>query len=160
MKSLIFIFGVLACTLTVGCQGRDSSVVAAADSIVAESKPQQSGEPVAKERPVVVAYYFHRTFRCAACLAIEGRAAESIERHFAQELADGRLVWMPFNLDEPGGDAYEKDFELSLNSLVLSKTLDGQSIRHSRLDRVWNLAGDAVQFDGYMKNEVERFLNE
>jgi len=109
---------------------------------------------------VVVAYYFHRTFRCAGCLAVEARAAEAIEKHFAEQLVDGRLVWMPFNLDEPGGADYEKAFDLSFNSLVLSRTQDGRSIEHAKLDNVWSLAGDPVQFDDYVKNEVGRFLNE
>ncbi len=148
MKPLLVVFSVVVCSLTVGCQGRGSSDVA------------RTGSAVGEDVPSVTAYYFHRTARCPACLGIEVRAAEAIEKHFAEELGDGRLVWMPFNLDEPGGEAYEKEFDLHFNSLVLSRTEGGRRVKHRTLDKVWSLAGDGVQFEEYVKNEVERFLDE
>ncbi|MBE0536200.1 MAG: hypothetical protein IH624_11080 [Phycisphaerae bacterium] len=159
MKPLTIAFCALVGMLAVGCQERTNRAVGGKDAIV-DSQSPASGESTRQERPVVIAYYFHRTLRCAGCLAIEARAAAAIEKYFAEQLADGRLVWMPFNVDEPGGEDYQKEFDLSFNSLVLSKTQDGRSIEHAKLDNVWSLAGNPVQFDDYVKNEVRRFLNE
>lgn len=161
MKPLAITFCALVGTLTVGCHERTNRSVGRNDAIVESQSPAKiGGESARQERAVVIAYYFHRTFRCAGCLTLEAQAAEAIEKHFAEQLADGRLVWMPFNLDEPGGEDYEREFDLSFNTLVLSKTQDGRSIEYTKLDKAWSLAGDPVQFDDYVKNEVGRFLNE
>lgn len=161
MKPLTIAFCALVGTLAVGCQERTNRVVGGDNAIVErQSLAKIGGESGRQERAVVIAYYFHRTFRCAGCLAIEARAAEAIEKHFAEQLADGRLVWMPFNLDESGGEGYEKEFDLSFNTLVVSKAQEGRSIEYTKLDKVWSLAGDPVQFEDYVKKEVGRFLNE
>jgi hypothetical protein len=109
---------------------------------------------------VVIAYYFHRTVRCAGCLEIETNAKRVIEENFANRIAAGKLTWAPFNLDEPGGEEFGKEFDVSMSTLVLSKEKNGKNTEYKKLEEVWNLIHEPDAFDAYIINEVKQFLNE
>jgi len=108
----------------------------------------------------VVAYYFHRTIRCPTCIAIEQNAAEVITNRFKEQLANQRLVWLPFNLDDEAGSQFEKEFGISGSTLVVAEIRDGNFVRFKKLDKVWELIGDVDAFHAYVRNEVKEYLNE
>jgi hypothetical protein len=119
-----------------------------------------AAEPLMKGEPVVVAYYFHRTVRCPTCLAIEATAARVVNEDFSQQVAEGRLMWVPCNLDDPDAKDFQKQFDVSGSTLVLSK-LDGRNDpKYKKLENVWELVGDSAKFDDYVRAEVHQFLNE
>ena len=121
----------------------------------AASSPAKDGNDT-----VVIAYYFHRTIRCAGCLEIETNAKRVIEDSFAARIADKKLIWAPFNLDEPGGEEFGKEFDVSASTLVLSKTKNSNHTEYKKLEKVWQLVHDPNAFDAYVKEEVKQFLNE
>ena len=158
---------VLAVSIS-GCQERassDSAVEIEHSSIEATQVNKKKNVVDAaktqdKNNPIVTAYYFHRTMRCPTCLAIEANAARVIEDYFPQQIADGALTWIPFNLDDPGGDEFEKEFDVSVSTLVLAKTEDGNHTEYKKLEKVWDFIGDPVKFDSYVQKEVKLFLDE
>jgi hypothetical protein len=125
-----------------------------------EHKTVNTTAPLDKNGQTVIAYYFHRTVRCPGCLEIEASARQVIENSFAKQLANGKLMWIPFNLDEPGGEGIEKEFDVSVSTLVLAKMQDGNHTKYKKLEKVWDFIGDSAKFDSYVKNEVRQFLNE
>ena len=124
------------------------------DSNAASSSARDSNETV------VIAYYFHRAIRCAGCLEIEANAQMVIENSFATQIADKKLIWAPFNLDDPGGEEFGKEFDVSVSTLVLSKTKSDNHPEYKKLEKVWQLAHEPNAFDAYVKDEVKQFLNE
>jgi len=151
-----------------GCQERVSSgsVVKTEHSFIKTSQVNEKNNLVDtaksqdKNNPIITVYYFHRTMRCPICLAIEANAARVIEETFSQQIADGTLTWIPFNLDDPGGEEFEKEFDVSVSTLVLSKMEDSNNTKYKKLEKVWDLIGDPVKFDEYVQTEVKEFLNE
>lgn len=115
---------------------------------------RQDAAPTTK----VVAYYFHRTMRCDACLAIEAYTEEAILQDFSDFLEDGRLEWQPLNIEEPGNEHFEDDFQLTRQSVVLVEIVDGQVTRWINLERVWDLLDDPAAFADYIVEEVWEFL--
>ncbi|MFH1616387.1 MAG: nitrophenyl compound nitroreductase subunit ArsF family protein, partial [Planctomycetota bacterium] len=146
-----FVLGVFIC----GCQ--DNTLVSPADPIkqspVGTTQTHEENglidatKPSEKNRPTVIAYYFHRTMRCPTCLAIEANVARVIEENFPQQIANGGLIWIPFNLDDPGGKDFEKEFDVSVSTLVLSKMEDSNNSKYKKLEKVWDLIGVPVKFD-------------
>ena len=133
-----------------GCQEQKASVNS--DRILNRQTVSQT------DKTMVIAYYFHRTFRCPTCRAIEAKAAQVIEKNFAQELADGRLTWMPFNLDDPGGKEFEKEFDVSISTLVIAKMKGDNNTEYKKLEKVWDLLGDPEGFSRYVTEEVNEYL--
>jgi hypothetical protein len=125
-----------------------------------ESKPVNTANTSDKDSPTVIAYYFHRTMRCPTCLAIEANAARVIEEKFSQHITDRTLIWIPFNLDDPGGEEFEKEFDVSVSTLILAKTDDSNHTKYKKLEKVWDLIGNPVKFDSYVQKEVKQFLDE
>jgi hypothetical protein len=105
-----------------------------------------------------VAYYFHRTARCATCLKIESTAHDVIFRDFAVALREGKLLFLPTNVEAAGNEHYIKDYELVSQSLVLVRYSDGRVESSRNLDRVWELVGDSASFDRYLHDELATFL--
>lgn len=158
---------VLAVSIS-GCQERgssDSAVEIEHSSIEATQVNEKknvvdTAKTQDKNKPIVIAYYFHRTMRCPTCLAIEANAAHVIEENFPQQIAEGTLTWIPFNLDVPGGEEFEKEFDVSVSTLVLAKTEDSNHTEYKKLEKVWDFIGNPVKFDSYVQKEVKQFLDE
>lgn len=110
-------------------------------------------------RSTVIAYYFHRTIRCVACITVESVAAQTIEDKFSEQLADGRLVWMRINLDESGGDQHERQFEVSGSTLVIATPDSGNDMHYKKLTKVWDLLSDPQALSEYVENEINEYLN-
>ena len=97
----------------------DPAPAAAAAESVAATEDSRSSRAAPEPAAKFVAYYFHRTMRCPTCLSIEKQAREAIEAGFAGELEDGTVAWQAVNIEEPGNEHFEKDFELTSSALVL-----------------------------------------
>jgi hypothetical protein len=108
----------------------------------------------------VIAYYFHGTFRCTTCRTIEEYSHDAIQAYFAKELGNGRLEFRPVNVEEPGNKHFIQDYQLVTRSLVLSLLSDGREKKWKNLADVWKLVRDKDKFFQYVKDEVEKFLQE
>jgi hypothetical protein len=125
-----------------------------------EDKTAAPAGSLPHQSPIVIAYYFHRTVRCQTCLAIEASASRVVEEDFSQQVAEGRLIWIPYNLDESDGKDMEKAFDVSGSTLVLTRMDGSNHTKYKKLENVWELIGDSTKFDDYVRAEVQQFLNE
>jgi hypothetical protein len=96
--------------------------------------------------------------RCPTCLSIEKQSQEAIELTYGGELSAGRLEWQSVNIEEPGNEHSEKDFNLERQSLVLVEMTADQVKRWKMLPRVWELVEDPYGFQEYVVTEVAVFL--
>ena len=142
-----FIAVVLMCC---GCQEREAG----------GSSDLYRGQNSNNGKPTIIAYFFHRTARCPTCISIELKAHHVIRENFNNQIADGRLMWMPINLDEPGGEEFEKKFDIGISTLVLAKILNGNRIEYKKLNEVWTLLRDREGFSKYVRDEINKFLND
>lgn len=110
------------------------------------------------ESHIVIVYYFHRTFRCPSCLAIENLSQEAIQSIYGPLLGDGTLKWRVINMDEPGGEKLVKDFNLETSSLVITDVRNGEQVRWKKLEDVWELKDRRGTFMKYVQDEVGSYL--
>ena len=113
----------------------------------------------AENSTTVIAYYFHPSIRCHTCLAIEADAERAIKNNFPQQIAKESLVWMPVNLDDPVGEDFKKQFDVSGSTLVIAKMQDGKVTEFKKLEKVWQLVGDNQAFSEYVTGEINGYLN-
>ncbi len=105
-----------------------------------------------------IAYYFHRTIRCPSCLAIEELSQQALREAFPRELANGSLVYRPVNVEAPGNEHFEEDYDLDVQSLVLVRVDSGQRTDWKNLEAVWDLFEDYDAFAQYVRREVSEFM--
>lgn len=106
----------------------------------------------------VIAYYFHTTSRCASCRAIEAYSREAIESAFAEQIKEGRLVWMPVNIEVEGNEHFAEDYKLYTKSLVLVSEVRGKPAQWKNLEKVWQLLQDKPKFLRYVQDETRAYL--
>jgi hypothetical protein len=106
----------------------------------------------------VIAYYFHTTYRCSSCRAIEENAREAIETAFAEPLKDGRLVWKVVNVEAKGNEHFVKDYQLFTKSVILVNEVRGKRVAWKNLPKVWELLNDKPAFLKYVQREVGGYL--
>ena len=108
----------------------------------------------------VIVYYFLTNFRCASCHKIEKYTKEALEQHFKDELASGRLVFQPINIDEKENQHFIKDYRLYSKAVVLSMLTAGKEVKHKNLTKIWEYLGDKDKFYDYITSETSQFLEE
>lgn len=104
----------------------------------------------------IVAYYFHGSVRCPTCLKIERQARAAIERRFAVQVAEGRLVFRALNYDKPESAHFLKDYKLPCPSLVVVRQKPEKNRKWTLLDKTWELVDDPSRFDEYIERETEK----
>ena len=107
----------------------------------------------------VIAYYFHTTYRCPSCKAIEAYSHDAIKSAFASELKDGRLVWKVVNIETPGNEHFAKDYALYTKSLILVHEDRGKPAEWKNLAKVWELLRDKQAFFRYVQDETRAYLD-
>lgn len=108
----------------------------------------------------VVAYYFHTSYRCASCRAIEAYSREAIESAFAEEIRSGRLLWKPVNVEVKGNEHFVEDYGLYTKALVLVNEVRGKPARWKNLEKVWQFLQDKPKFLRYVQEETRGYLND
>lgn len=113
-----------------------------------------------KQEGRVVAFYFHTTHRCSTCLKIENLSKQTIEKYFSKEVKEGKIVFMPVNIEEEENKHYADDYQLYTKSLIFSIFKDGKEIKWKNLDKIWLKVRNEEDFQKYVKEEMENFLKE
>jgi hypothetical protein len=133
--------------------GRDAALKRAASADAARPEAVTA----AKENKVLI-YYLHTTFRCVTCNTIERIARETVERLFADQLADGRVVWhaVNFQVDE----ALARRYEVAASAVVVVKIENGREIAYRRLDEAWTLHDKPEQLTALVEKTVADYLKE
>ncbi|MEO0292594.1 MAG: nitrophenyl compound nitroreductase subunit ArsF family protein [candidate division WOR-3 bacterium] len=125
-----------------------------------ETKTQNSAPKKEEKKKKVLAYYFHGTYRCPTCLTIERYSKEAIEQYFAKEIQNGILEFSSINAEEPENRHFIQDYQLYTKSLIISLKEDNKEIKWKNLTEVWSYIHSKENFYQYVKNEVEKFLEE
>jgi len=157
-KAIIAILLLLFVALSVGYMIAKDNETAAVD---VTGQPDATVSTVAaadNNENAVIAYYFHYTRRCATCNKIEELSNRVITEQFANELADGRLVWKVLNVEEPEYKHFEEDYNLISQSVVLVDAREGRGMKWRNLDKIWELVHSDDDFMKYVHGEVKAFL--
>ena len=120
--------------------------------------PVESVQPPMSMPSQLVVYYFHGNARCASCYKLEQYSKEAVEQNFAQELKEGKIVFMQVNTDRRENAHFVQDYQLYTKSVVLSLVKNGQQVRYKNLERIWDLLRDPKKYHDYIRDEIKPFL--
>ncbi|MFH1369753.1 MAG: nitrophenyl compound nitroreductase subunit ArsF family protein [Planctomycetota bacterium] len=127
-----------------------------------KSAPQAAPSPDAPQvepNQQIVVYYFHGDVRCPTCHKLESYAKEALDTYFAKDIADGKIIWKPTNVDTAGNEHFVKDYELVTKSVILSRIVNGQQVAWKNLDRIWDLVSDKDKYLAYIRDSVSAFAS-
>ena len=83
----------------------------------------ESNKKVEKDdnKEKIEVYYFHRTNRCATCIAIEDVVSKSLKQLYPKQMEKGSLVFLPLNFEEDDNDAIVDKMEITGPTLFVIK---------------------------------------
>jgi hypothetical protein len=148
----------VACLSCLGCRAAAPLDREGPVSSVDDPQTTQVGARAAAQDSVVVAYYFHRTFRCPSCLLMETAAVDVMKEHFAGQMQDGHVVWVPVNIEDPATKALQRQLDVRTNGLVLVRMENGVHKDSKRLDELWGLLSRPGAFAEYLIREIDACL--
>ena len=89
------------------------------------TKKEKTTDDTVQGKDCVEVLYFHGKQRCATCVAIEKQTRDLIERQFAEELKEGKLLFRTIDLSEPDNAALAEQYEVSWSSLFITEWKEG-----------------------------------
>ena len=126
-------------------------------AVVAMPSAAGGGAAVAPVKGVVV-YYFHGDVRCATCRKLEAYTKEAVRTGFAEQLASGAMSFHAVNVDETPNKHFITDFQLTTKAVVVVEYANGKPVRHTNLNKIWQLVGNRDHFFAYVQAETRAFL--
>jgi hypothetical protein len=115
--------------------------------------PDTSSIPV--ERVKVV--YFHRTQRCYSCVYAEGGTRYTLETYFEDELANGKVIFKVYNVEDKENAAIVKKYGAFTSSLFINTIRNGTDYIEE-VTEIWPVLGNDEAFIDAVKSKVERSL--
>jgi len=101
--------------------------------------------------------YFHATVRCEGCLRIEDFIQKSVHYAFEKELFDSSITLKSLDFLQPENEHFQNDYKFNVQSLILSKKINGKEVAWKNLDSIWDLDGDFGKFESYIEREIRNF---
>ena len=83
-----------------------------------------------KVKDHVEVMYFHGKQRCVTCMAIEKYAKEVVEKDFANEKKNGKVVFKVVDISTPEGAKIAKDYRVTWSSLFVNGWKKGKETRN------------------------------
>ena len=84
-----------------------------------------------KVKDHVEVMYFHGKQRCVTCKAIEKYAKEVVEKDFANEKKNGKVVFKVVDISTPEGAKIAKDYRVTWSSLFVNGWKKGKETRNN-----------------------------
>ena len=111
------------------------------------------------QKDVVEILYFHGKQRCITCNAIEKLTKEVVEKDFAQQVKDGKLVFKVIDISTKEGEKIADKYEVTWSSLFLNKWKDGRESRNNMTDFGFSYAKNSAEvFKAGVKKKIEELL--
>lgn len=113
----------------------------------------------ATQEEYVEVLYFHGKQRCVTCNAIEKLTKEVIEKEFAGQLKDGKIVFKVIDISTKEGEKIGDKYEVTWSSLFINKWKDGKETKNNMTDFGFSYAkGSPDMFKTGVKKKIEELL--
>lgn len=113
----------------------------------------------ATQKEVIEVLYFHGKQRCITCNAIEKLTKEVIDKDFAQQLKDGKIVFKVIDISTKEGEKIADKYEVTWSSLYINKWKDGKEAKNNMTDFGFSYAkGSPDVFKAGIKKKIDELL--
>ena len=102
--------------------------------------------------------YFHRTQRCSTCIHAEELTRDTVETHFADELASGKLTFQSIDVQDSNKAAIVNRYGAYARQLFINTVKDGTDHIEQATD-LYPLIFNDEAFVETLKSKIEKSLN-
>ena len=113
----------------------------------------------AAQKEYVEVLYFHGKQRCVTCNAIEKLTKEVVEKDFAEQLKNGKVVFKVIDISTNEGEKIADKYEGTWSSLYINKWKDGKETKNNMTDFGFSYAkGSPDVFKAGVKKKIDELL--
>lgn len=113
----------------------------------------------ATQKEYVEVLYFHGKQRCVTCNAIEKLTKEVIDKDFAQQLKDGKIIFKVIDISTKEGEKIADKYEVTWSSLYINKWKDGKEVKNNMTDFGFSYAKSSPDvFKAGAKKKIDELL--
>ena len=133
------------------------SCISNAEFTASSTSPEQLSGPADKVEVV----YFHRHRRCEACTYAEERISYIVKTYFQSELANGKLTFGIYDIEDKDSAALAKRFGAIGSQLFINRVQDGvEHIRYIEEIWYWGCIDNEEVFDRTVKDVIRNNLHD
>jgi hypothetical protein len=108
----------------------------------------------------VVIYYFHPTFRCAACLLAESLTHQVVQQRWKDAVDQGALQWRLVNFELAENKLLTKLFEVDSSTVVVATVRDGKPVHWEKTTDVWQRVQQPDTFKNLIHEQIIKLLSD
>lgn len=121
------------------------------------AKAQSTTKAAGQEYVEVI--YFHGKKRCMTCNAIEKLTKEVLQKHFAQQLKDGKVIFKTVDISTKAGEKIADKYEVTWSSLYINQWKNGKEIRTNMTEFGFaNARNSPDEFSAGIKKKIDDSL--
>jgi len=151
LMAVLILSGCILCSCSSPAQPATPSPTPTNTQVTPTPQPSTNGTNV------VEVVYFHRAQRCSGCIYAGDTTKYTVETYFAEELAEGKLVFKMLNLQDPANAAIVEKYGAYTSSLFINEIKDGTDHIQAVTD-IWFLIGKDEEFVNLIRSEIESAL--
>jgi len=103
--------------------------------------------------------YFHGKQRCITCNAIEKLTKEVLDKDFAQQVKDGKVIFKVIDISTKAGEKVADKYEVTWSSLFINKWKDGKEVKNNMTDFGFSYAKNSPEvFKAGVKKKIDELL--
>lgn len=103
--------------------------------------------------------YFHGKQRCVTCVAIQKMTKELIEKDFAEQVKNGKVVFKEIDISTKEGEKIADKYEVTWSSLFVNKWKDGKETKNNMTDFGFSHAKNSPDvFKAGVKKKIDELL--
>ncbi len=111
------------------------------------------------QKDIIEVLYFHGKQRCITCNAIEKLTKEVVEKDFAEQVKDGKIVFKVIDISTKEGEKVADKYEVTWSSLFINKWKDGKESKNNMTDFGFSYAKNSPDvFKAGVKKKIDELL--
>ena len=153
LMAVLILSGCILCSCSSPAQPATPSPTPTNTQVTPMPQPSTNGTNM------VEVVYFHRAQRCSGCIYAGDTTKYTVETYFAEELAEGKLVFKMLNLQDPANAAIVEKYGAYTSSLFIND-IKGGIDQIEEVTDIWFLLHNDEKFVNLVKGELEKHLGE
>jgi hypothetical protein len=125
----------------------------------AESKQEGSQTDTTKStsEAKLEVLYFHSTYRCVTCNAVENNAKKLIEENYKAQLDNGTIKFASYNVDDEANKTLAEKYQISSSTLLIINKYGKKEIKTDFTDIAFQYANtNPGKYAELLKTEIDK----
>ncbi|MFP4381648.1 MAG: nitrophenyl compound nitroreductase subunit ArsF family protein [Candidatus Sumerlaeia bacterium] len=126
--------------------------------IGADASEEKTDQDATASKADITVYYFNTSKRCDTCKKLENYAKAALDKHYADEMASGKIDWRKVNFEKEENTDLAMRYDLVFNTVVIQDNRKSGEDSWVSLPEIWDLVKDKEQYMDFIHEKMMPFM--